>query len=90
MDTVDWERVRENAHAQNAAPPEWPVGVAPISNMGLALLGIDRKWRLYGDGHPVEMRYRLTFWQSLGALVVGTSVVVASIATVVQAWAAVH
>ncbi len=55
---------------------------------GLGLLGLDEHYRLYWDGKPVEMRYRLTFWQTIGAFVVGAFVVLGSVATGVQAWVA--
>ena len=69
---VKWDRVRQNARAVNASPPEWPAHVAPISQSGLALLGLDAKHRLYWDGEPVEVGKPLvlTWWQSGLALVV--------------------
>jgi hypothetical protein len=88
MENVDWDHIRKYAHANAPTPPSWPSGVRPISMQGLGLLGLDDNYRLYWDGKPVEMKYRLTFWQTIGAFVVGTSVVVGSIAAVVQAWTA--
>ena len=72
---VKWDRFRQNARAVNASPPEWPAHVAPISQSGLALLGLDAKHRLYWDGEPVEVGKPLvlTWWQSGLALVVASS-----------------
>jgi hypothetical protein len=47
-------------------PPTWPSGVRPISQEGLALLGIDPATdRLFWDGKQVVVRsrVRLTWWQ---------------------------
>jgi hypothetical protein len=49
------------------------------------LLQVDRNGRLYWDGKPVEVSRRLTFWQSVGAFIVGTFVVIGSVGSFLQA-----
>ena len=66
----------------------WPKGVSQITLEKLDLLGIDEQNRLYWNGDQVELSYRLTRWQAVGAVSVTISAIVGALATAVQAWAA--
>jgi hypothetical protein len=68
----------------------WPAGVRSISQTELDLLGVDNNGRLYWEGRPVAVSRRLTGWQTLGAFVVGTFVVVGGIGSFAQGWAVYH
>jgi hypothetical protein len=68
----------------------WPKGVRGISIEEVDLLGVDNNGRLYWDGKPVEVSRRLTRWQTFGAFVVGTFVVLGSIGSFVQGWSVYH
>jgi hypothetical protein len=64
----------------------WPPGVRTISLDEVDLLGVDRNNRLYWDGRPVEVSRRLTGWQTFGAFLVGTFVVLGAIGSFAQGW----
>ena len=62
-----WDEIRAVRYSMMEPPPTWPSGVRPISQEGLALLGIDPSTnRLFWDGKEVVLRsrVRLTWWQS--------------------------
>ncbi|MCC2105727.1 MAG: hypothetical protein KDJ20_17725 [Hyphomicrobiales bacterium] len=69
--TVDWDHIRRFAWS-NATPPKGWIGVRPISQEGLALLGIDEGGQLCWDGKPIQMHktLRLEKWQAVLAFVV--------------------
>ena len=48
----------------------------------------ERTGRLYWKGRALEYRRGLTLWQTVGAFVVGSAVVLGAIATCVQAYEA--
>src|SRR6266478_7630889 len=48
---------------------------------------VDRHGRLHWRGSLVKVSGRLTFWQSVGAVLLVLAAVVTAAATVVQAWA---
>ena len=85
---MDWDQVRRHRWTDDEPPPDWPRGVKGISLVGLNLIGVDANNRLYWDGNRLELTYKLTFWQTAGAFVVGAFVCIASAATCVQAWVA--
>jgi hypothetical protein len=52
-----WQEIRAVRYSTVSPPPEWPVGVRPISIEGLSLLGIDPATnQLYWDGKQVALR----------------------------------
>src|SRR3984893_3235818 len=67
-----------------------PGKLRSISMDEIDLLQIDRNGRLYWDGKPVEVSRRLTFWQSVGAFIVGTFVVIGSVGSFLQGWTVYH
>ena len=67
-----------------------PGKLRSISMDEIDLLQIDRNGRLYWDGKPVEVSRRLTFWQSVGAFIVGTFVVIGSVDSFLQGWTVYH
>jgi hypothetical protein len=67
-----------------------PGKLRSISMDEIDLLQIDRNGRLYCDGKPVEVSRRLTFWQSVGAFIVGTFVVIGSVDSFLQGWTVYH
>jgi hypothetical protein len=67
-----------------------PGKLRSISMDKIDLLQVDRNGRLYWDGKPVEVSRRLTFWQSVGAFMVGTFVVIGSVGSFLQGWTAYH
>ena len=81
---IDWEHTRTIAYASVEPPSDWPKGVRPISIEGTSLFGLDGSNRLYWDGEAVVVKRMLDlrWWQT-------ALLVVATIATVVQAGAAV-
>ena len=67
-----------------------PGKLRSISMDEIDTLQVDRNGRLYWDGRPVEVSRRLTFWQSVGAFLVGTFVVIGSVGSFLQGWTAYH
>ena len=67
-----------------------PGKLRSISMDEIDTLQVDRNGRLYWDGKPVEVSRRLTFWQSVGAFIVGTFVVIGSVGSFLQGWTAYH
>jgi hypothetical protein len=77
---IDWEEIRRNRYAMEAAPPGWPVGVRPISIKGLSLFGVDsRTNELYWDGQAVVTEKRLANYERRLALAVTIATVVMAI-----------
>jgi hypothetical protein len=68
----------------------WPTGVKTISLEKLDLLGVDENNYLYWDGKRVQIvrRITLTFWQTIGAFIVGIFAIVGAIGSFAQGWAA--
>jgi hypothetical protein len=68
-----WEDIRSFRYSTMDLPPTWPSGVRPISQEGLALLGIEPATnKFFWDGKEVVVRsrVRLSWWQGfLAALV---------------------
>ena len=89
-ETVDWDHIRSVAIAKEPGPPRWPANVRPISTSGLALMGLDERHRLYWDGKPIQLRYKLTLWQNIWAIGVSTAVILGGLAATVQAWVAIQ
>jgi hypothetical protein len=59
---LSWNEIRAIRYAPNRPPPDWPVNVQPISDVGLALLGIEPETnKLYWDGKEVILRDRIRF-----------------------------
>lgn len=73
-DQLDWNLIRRHQFANANTPPEWPVGVRPISMEGLQLLGVDNEGRLCWDGKQLQTVTRLgLFERALATLVaIGT------------------
>jgi hypothetical protein len=71
-------------------PMLWPEGVRPIGYDGMDCLGVDREGILYWNGRmvAVERRFRFSFWQTVGALIVGTFAVAGGIGSFVHGCAA--
>ena len=67
-----------------------PGKLRSISTDEIDLLQVDRNGRLYWDGKPVEVSRRLTFWQSVGAFIVGTFFVIGSVGSFLQGWTVYH
>jgi hypothetical protein len=67
-----------------------PGKLRSISMDEIDLLQVDRNGRLYWDGKPVEVSRRLTFWQSVGAFIVGTFIVIGSVGSFLQGWTVYH
>ena len=67
MSEVDYEKVRAAVRASSRGAPGWPTGVRPISQAGLALLGIGPGNGLYWDGEPIKIdrELSLTLWQTI-------------------------
>jgi hypothetical protein len=65
-----------------------PSKLRSISMDEIDSLQLDRNGRLYGK--RVEVSRRLTFWQSVGAFIVGTFVVIGSVGSFLQGWTAYH
>ena len=68
----------------------WPKGVRGIGIEEASLLGVDDDGRLYWDGTPVAVSRKLTGWQTFGAFVVGSFVVIGSIGSFAQGWSTYH
>jgi hypothetical protein len=81
--STDWAKIREHARS-NERPPEWREDIQAISINGLALLGIDRKNRLYWDGKRIAT-LTLTTWQKLGAFLITVSAAVGAVAAITSA-----
>ena len=61
-----WDDIRAFRYSTMDPPPTWPSDVRPISQEGLALLGIDPATnKLFWDGKEVVVRsrVRLSRWQ---------------------------
>jgi hypothetical protein len=67
-----------------------PGKLRSISMDEIDTLQVDRNGRLYWDGKPVEVSRRLTFWQSVGAFIVGTFVVIGCVGSFLQGLTAYH
>jgi hypothetical protein len=69
--------------------PGWPEGVRIMSLEQLDNLGIDERGGLYWHGKPVEVksRFKLSRWQAIGALLVGTFAVIGAVGSAAQGWA---
>jgi hypothetical protein len=67
----------------------WPDDVWSIGLERIDLLGVDEKGRLYWNGHPVEMKRRLSLsrWQTFGAIAVTLATICAAIGTCISAYA---
>lgn len=88
MDETNWDEIRKGALSNAKGPPTWPKNVRSISVGGISLLGVDEKHRLYWDGQQIEVRRALTFWQSLGAVLVVIATVIGAVAMSVSAYVA--
>jgi hypothetical protein len=91
----DRERLEElrRVPLQNIDKSKWPKDVRPISVSETGGLGIDQTGRLHWNGKPIEIvgqRLDLTWPQFFIALVVAVAIIVAAVATSVQAWTAYH
>lgn len=90
---TNWDVLRKRRFAQNVVPPrpsDWPGNVTPISQSGLALIGIDENTNeMFWDGKRLITEKRFTDYERglarVGLWIAGIGVA----ATVVQAVAAV-
>lgn len=84
---TDWATIRKFAVGRHEPPDNWPTNVKPISQEGLALLGIDPATNeLFWDGQKLVTEKR---WSNTERVIAWTGVVLAAVgvgATVVQAW----
>jgi hypothetical protein len=87
---VDWDRVRRFKWSDAAPPPEWDPSIRPISQKGLSLFAMDDQGGLYWDGRLIETRgkVRLTWPQTIGALIVGIFTVAGGLGGALQGWVA--
>jgi hypothetical protein len=71
-----WEHTRRVKWSKFPPPSNWPAGVRPISQTGLALLGInERTGRLYWDGTELATKVGLkTFERVLATIATGAAV----------------
>ena len=63
--TKTWDDIRSFRYSTMDPPPNWPSGVRPISQEGLALLGIDPPTnKLFWDVKEIVLRdrIRLNWW----------------------------
>lgn len=85
----DWYRLRAARYSKVSPPIGWPVGVKPISQEGLALLGVDPSTNeIYWDGQKLVTERR---WSNGERWLAGIAIAVTfigSVAACVQAWAA--
>ena len=74
--TKTWDDIRSFRYSTMDPPPNWPSGVRPISQEGMALFGIDPTTnRLFWDGKEIvlqwsirsELQQQANGWRAPGA-----------------------
>lgn len=82
---MPWTNIKEHK-ISNAQPPEdWPKGVSPISQDGLALFGIhESTGDIYWDGKRVETKLTLGGKEAWLAWAVGISTVIMAFVEVLK------
>lgn len=71
---IDWAHLQAHRTATDKPPSDWPQGVMPISQQGLALFGIhQRTGDIYWDGQRIETTIRLSNRDRLLAIIVAAS-----------------
>lgn len=85
-----WAKIRRVKWTNIEPPDDWDPAIRPISIEGLGLLGLDDKGNLYWDGLPVETRKRvkLTWPQTVAAVIVATCAALGGVGGAVQGWIA--
>lgn len=91
---IDWDRIRQTALTSVTPPSNWPAGVRPISQDGLALLGVGEDGALYLDGQRLALSREIKFssaerWiagiAALGVLLVGGAAMIEALIRLVRA-----
>ncbi|MGA8158605.1 MAG: hypothetical protein WB822_20860 [Rhodoplanes sp.] len=92
MADANWEQELRDVPYQKPEPSTWPEGVRQIGIGEISALGVDSKGRLYWHGQLVEIRNRikLTYWQSVGAIVVSFFVIIGGLGSAAQGTAVFH
>lgn len=67
LERISWAEVRKHPFSPGGGPDEWPPDVQPVSMQGLSLLGIDKSFKLYWDGQPLQLASRLAWPERLFA-----------------------
>jgi hypothetical protein len=58
--TKTWDDIRSFTYSTMDPPPNWPSGVRPISQEGMALIGIDPTTnKLFWDGKEIVLQWSI-------------------------------